>query len=61
MIWWFLILGLSTLVVVCVVIAFYVRVRQHMQTDHGAEAKELADSPAPGDGANCAFGSGSVP
>jgi hypothetical protein len=30
MIWWFLILGLSTLVVVCVAIALYMRVRQHM-------------------------------
>ena len=37
MIWWFLILGLSTLVVVCVVIAFYVRVRQHMQVEPPAE------------------------
>jgi hypothetical protein len=34
MIWWFLILGLSTLAVVCVAIAMYMRVRQHMQ---GAE------------------------
>jgi len=32
MIWWFLILGLSTLVVVCVAIALYMRVRQHMQS-----------------------------
>jgi hypothetical protein len=31
MIWWFLVLGVSTLVVVCVAIALYMRVRQHMQ------------------------------
>jgi len=43
MIWWFLILGLSTLVVVCVVIAFYVRVRQHMQTEPAAEPESSGD------------------
>jgi hypothetical protein len=43
MIWWFLILGLSTLVVVCVAIAMYMRVRQHMQ---GAEpGNDHAESP----------------
>jgi hypothetical protein len=31
MIWWFLILGVSTLVVVCVAIALYVRLRSHLQ------------------------------
>jgi hypothetical protein len=31
MIWWFLILGVSTLVVVCVAIALYVRLRQHLR------------------------------
>jgi hypothetical protein len=47
MIWWFLILGLSTLVVVCVVIAFYMRVRHHMQ---GAEpGNDPTQAPAPGD------------
>ena len=30
MIWWFLILGVSTLVVVCVAIATYVRLRRHV-------------------------------
>ena len=34
MIWWFLILGCSTLVVVCVVIALYVRLRRHLQAAH---------------------------
>jgi hypothetical protein len=31
MIWWFLILGLSTLVVVCVVIALYMHLRKNLQ------------------------------
>ena len=31
MIWWFLILGVSTLVVVCVAIALYLRLRRHLQ------------------------------
>jgi len=31
MIWWFLILGVSTLVVVCVAIALYVHLRRHLQ------------------------------
>jgi hypothetical protein len=34
MIWWFLILGVNTLVVVCVAIALYVRLRRHLQTAH---------------------------
>jgi hypothetical protein len=34
MIWWFLILGASTLVVVCVAIAIYVHLRRHLQTAH---------------------------
>jgi membrane protein required for beta-lactamase induction len=36
MIWWFLILGVSTLVVVCVAIALYVRLRRHLQLAHAA-------------------------
>jgi membrane protein required for beta-lactamase induction len=36
MIWWFLILGCSTLVVVCVAIALYVRLRRHLQAVHAA-------------------------
>jgi hypothetical protein len=34
MIWWFLILGVSTLVVVCVAIALYMRLRRHLQAAH---------------------------
>jgi hypothetical protein len=36
MIWWFLILGCSTLVVVCVAIALYMRLRRHLQAVHAA-------------------------
>jgi hypothetical protein len=36
MIWWFLILGVSTLVVVCVAIALYVRLRHHLQKAHAS-------------------------
>jgi len=34
MIWWFLILGVSTLVVVCVAIALYMRLRRHLRKQH---------------------------
>jgi hypothetical protein len=34
MIWWFLILGVSTLVVVCVAIALYMRLRRHLLAAH---------------------------
>jgi hypothetical protein len=37
MISWFLILGISTLVVVCVAIALYVRLRRHLQAAHAAQ------------------------
>jgi len=36
MIWWFLILGVSTLVVVCVAIALYMHLRRHLQKAHGS-------------------------
>jgi hypothetical protein len=36
MIWWFVILGASTLVVVCVAIALYIRLRRHLQMEHAA-------------------------
>ncbi|MFY9911682.1 MAG: hypothetical protein WCF22_19325 [Candidatus Sulfotelmatobacter sp.] len=36
MIWWFVILGVSTLVVVCVAIALYVRLRRHLRAAHAA-------------------------
>jgi uncharacterized membrane protein len=37
MIWWFLILGVSTLAVVCVAIALYMRLRRHLQAAHAAQ------------------------
>jgi hypothetical protein len=37
MIWWFLILGVSTLVVVCVAIALYMRLRRHLQAAHASQ------------------------
>ena len=36
MIWWFLILGISTLVVVCVAIAIYVHLRRNLEKSHAA-------------------------
>ena len=41
MIWWFLILGISTLVVVCVAIALYVHLRRHLQKTHDAHEEAL--------------------
>jgi hypothetical protein len=37
MIWWFVILGVSTLVVVCVAIAVYMRLRRHLRAAHAAQ------------------------
>jgi hypothetical protein len=43
MIWWFLILGVSTLVVVCVAIALYVRLRRHLQKAHASHDGTLSE------------------
>jgi len=45
MIWWFLILGVSTLLVVCVAIALFVHLRSHLQKAHAShdEAKGSKD------------------
>jgi hypothetical protein len=43
MIWWFLILGVSTLVVVCVAIALYMRLRRHLQAAHAARDESLSE------------------
>ncbi|HEV2396875.1 MAG TPA: hypothetical protein VGS27_08040 [Candidatus Sulfotelmatobacter sp.] len=37
MIWWFLILGVSTLVIVCVAIALFVHLRRHLQKSHSSQ------------------------
>jgi len=41
MTWWFIVLGFSALVVVCVAIALFLRVRRHMS----AEKPALPDDP----------------
>ena len=46
MIWWFLILGISTLVVVCVAIALYIHLRRHLQKAH-ASHDGIAKDPEP--------------
>ena len=43
MIWWFLILGISTLVVVCVVIALYMRLRRRLQAQHAAHEGTMSE------------------
>jgi hypothetical protein len=42
MIWWFLILGASTLVVVCVAIALYMHLRQRLQMAHATHEESLS-------------------
>jgi predicted Holliday junction resolvase-like endonuclease len=44
MIWWFLILGVSTLVVVCVAIALYIRLRRHLRKAHASQDATLSAS-----------------
>jgi hypothetical protein len=44
MLWWFLILGMSTLVIVCVAIALYVRLRRHLQKAHPAHDGPVGDA-----------------
>ena len=48
MIWWFLILGVSTLVVVCVAIALFMHLRRHLQKAH-ASHEEAAEHKAGGE------------
>lgn len=47
MIWWFLILGVSTLVVVCVAIALYVHLRRHLQKAHASHDGPLREVERP--------------
>lgn len=42
MIWWFLILGVSTLVVICVAIALYMRLQRHLQATHQSQESNEA-------------------
>jgi len=43
MIWWFLILGVSTLVVVCVAIALFIHLRRSLQKAHASQDDGLRD------------------
>ena len=43
MIWWFLILAVSSLVVVCVAIALYMRLRRHLQAAHAAREGSFSE------------------
>jgi hypothetical protein len=43
MIWWFLILGVSTLVVVCVVLALYMHLRKNLQKAHAHDGRHSSD------------------
>jgi hypothetical protein len=43
MIWWFVILGVSTLVVVCVAIALFIRLRHHLQSAHAARDEAASE------------------
>jgi hypothetical protein len=43
MIWWFLILGVSTLVVVCVAIAIYLHLRRNLQNAHTSHDGALSE------------------
>ena len=43
MIWWFLILGVSTLVVVCVAIALFIHLRHNLQKAHASHDEALRD------------------
>jgi len=47
MIWWFLILGVSTLVVVCVAIALYVHLRRHLQKAHASHDEPAREAEHP--------------
>ena len=44
MIWWFLILGVSTLVVVCVAIALYMHLRRHLQKAHPSHEGPVSEA-----------------
>jgi hypothetical protein len=47
MIWWFLILGGSTLLVVCVAIAIYVHLRHNLQKAHASHEATLTETKHP--------------
>ncbi len=49
MIWWFLILGVSTLVVVCVVIALYMHLRRNLQKAPVSSDGQIVNSDSAGE------------
>jgi hypothetical protein len=49
MIWWFLILGVSTLIVVCVAIALYMRLRRHLAAAHAGTSSDVERGRQAGD------------
>jgi len=49
MIWWFFILGISTLVVLLVAIGLYMRIRSHMRASH-SPVESSTDSAGPESG-----------
>ena len=44
MIWWFLILGVSVLVVVCVAIALFVHLRRSLEKAHSSQNGSLTEA-----------------
>ncbi|HKH98445.1 MAG TPA: hypothetical protein VJ999_04995 [Candidatus Sulfotelmatobacter sp.] len=44
MIWWFLILGVSTLAVVCVAIALYLHLRRNLQKSHASHDETVTEA-----------------
>jgi len=49
MIWWFLTLGVSTLVVVCVAIALFIHLRRGLQKAHSSHDGTLTETERPTD------------
>ncbi|MGO9084731.1 MAG: hypothetical protein ACLQBK_05850 [Candidatus Sulfotelmatobacter sp.] len=49
MIWWFLTLGVSTLVVVCVAIALFIHLRRSLQKAHASQDGTLTEAERPAD------------
>jgi len=49
MIWWFLTLGVGTLVVVCVAIALFIHLRRNLQKAHASHDGTLTEAERPKD------------
>ena len=44
MVWWFLILGVSTLVIVCVAIALFMHLRRNLRKGHASHDGTVSES-----------------